>query len=52
MKTYRYKDNNGNYVRSLFPKPTQEEEMMAEGIIGLICLLIFIGGFIYVVVSK
>ena len=52
MKTYRYKDNNGNYVKSIFPKPTEKEEMMAEGIIGLICLLIFIGGFIYVVVSK
>ena len=50
MKTYRYKDNNGNWVRSIYPKPTAEEEVIVNGIIGSVVLLILIGLLIYGVV--
>ena len=50
MKTYRYKDKNGNWVRSIYPKPSEIDELIAEGIIflavlgGIIIWLLFFKG--------
>ena len=41
MKIYRYKDSNGVFIKSLYPKPTKEIETTANGIIS-ICVLIII----------
>ena len=34
-KIYRYKDSDGNLVKSIYPKPTEDIEIIANGIISL-----------------
>jgi len=48
MKTYRYKNNNGAWIKSIYPKPTESEEIMANGIISLMILI----GFIYFLIKH
>ena len=52
MKIYRYKNSNGDWIRSISPKPTKEEKELAEGIIGLICVLVFIVCFVYLIFNS
>jgi len=49
MKTYRYKNNNGNWISSIYPKPSKNVGITANGIISLIIL---IGMIIFLIQSR
>lgn len=48
MKTYRYKDSDGNWVRSIYPKPSEEVELAANGFI----FLLLVGIALYVLFTH
>ena len=48
MRTYRYKNDNGDWIKSIYPKPTENEEIIANGIITSTILV----GLIYFLIKN
>lgn len=46
MKIYVFKNKNGEYVKSIFPKASKDIEEISNGIILLIIILV---GFLYLI---
>ena len=48
MKIYKYKDKNGDWVNSVYPKPTEKIKEIANGIIAL---MILVGMILFLIIN-